>query len=137
MLRFCLLLSIFKLSKDTILHASLHALKAKAIFLHCASDHILLSLFLKNTSKIHFYFRLCWVRTLPSCGEQWLLLFGPWALERGSRSGGARAYCPQHAGSFQSRDGTRVPYTSVWILIHCTARDVPSFYFKLHRSLGR
>ena len=52
MLLFCLLLSIFKLSKDTILHPSLHALKAKAIFLHCASDHILLSLFLKNILNI-------------------------------------------------------------------------------------
>ena len=45
--------------------------------------------------------------------------------------------CPQHVGSFQIRDGIRVPYTGMCILIHCTAREVPSFYFKLHCPLGR
>ena len=82
---FCLLLSLFKLSNHTILHPSLHTLKAKAILRHCASDHIFLSLFLKNILKFNLW--LCWVWTFPSCGEPWLLLFGPWALQRGFSSG--------------------------------------------------
>ena len=85
MLLFCLLLSLFKLSNHTILHPSLHTLKAKAILRHCASDHIFLSLFLKNILKFNLW--LCWVWTFPSCGEPWLLLFGPWALQRGFSSG--------------------------------------------------
>ena len=44
--------------------------------------------------------------------------------------------CLQHVGPFQIRDGTRVAYTGAWILIHCTTREVPSFYFKLHCPLA-
>lgn len=38
------------------------------------------------------------MRTFPSRGERWLLLFGLWALERGLSSGGPQAELPAARG---------------------------------------
>ena len=77
-------------------------------------------------------FSLQWLLLLWSTGSRHVGFSScvSWALERTLSSGGVWGLvAPQHVGSSQTRDRTRVPCIGRRILMQCATREVPGFLF--------